>query len=151
MQTPNDIREYIESIQQEAYYTGTLLSDQVETLIQHLLHTLPSEPIHGKKCPECQRKCYTACRVCPHCHYRMKPKLQRAIQIDQLPPPPEPVPMDKDDCTYCFQTVMSNEKHILQCGCIYHVHCLKELAQHPYPEQRRCPCPKGRFIPQTFH
>ena len=75
MQTPNDIREYIESIQQEAYYTGTLLSDQVETLIQHLLHTLPSEPAHGKKCPECQRKCYTACRVCPHCHYRMKPKL----------------------------------------------------------------------------
>lgn len=145
METPHAIRQYIELLQAN----DALLTGQTKILISYLEQRLPGEPQNGKACPVCERKCYPACRVCPHCQYRMKPKKRRVDAA--LPLPPEPEPLHHNDCQKCFKPVDQSTEHRLQCGCLYHIQCLRKITQEKYPENRRCFCENGGPIPKDFY
>ena len=147
MFTPHDIRQYIEQLNARPQEP----SEEERKLCEFLLTLLPRQPDNGKICPACERKCFCACRVCPHCNYRLKPKLRRAPAIPVQIEPPEPVPRAANDCTKCAKPMSDQEKFILECGCAYHKECLRKKAKAIIPHHRKCFCKKpGCHIPIQF-
>ena len=143
MLTPHEIRQYIERIEARS---SPATDEESQTLRELLISTLPSTPENGKTCPNCERKCYCACRVCPHCHFRIKPKLRRARYE-----PPEPPPLAENDCIKCARPMADEEKYTLECGSSYHKECLRRKAKAMIPSHRRCFCKKpGCQIPDEF-
>lgn len=143
MLTPHEIRQYIEELESRS---SPATEEEARTLLELLILTLPSTPEKGKTCPNCQRKCYCACKVCPHCHVRLKPKARRTP-----PEPPEPPPLAENDCEKCARPMTDEEKFTLQCGCSYHKECLRRKAREPIASHRKCFCKKpGCQIPGEF-
>lgn len=144
METPHAVRQYIEALQEDE----SRLTDESRKLIEICLRTLPQLPEHGKVCPMCARKCFHACRVCPHCAYRIKPK-KRRIEAEQVQPPR--MRMRDDDCQECLQLIQPDQLRVLSCNCKYHIECLKKKANQTRKSRRVCfGCDKRTPVPDEY-
>lgn len=131
METSHQIRQYIESLREDP----DSLTPSNEILIAWLERHLPPIPQNGKVCPMCERKCFCACRMCPHCEYRFKPPKTR---IETMRMAPEPMNMLADDCIECLHRIEPSQLKVLSCNCAYHIECLKKIAQKPRKRERVC-------------
>lgn len=143
MTTPHDIRLEIEELREQGE-----VPPEISKWIDYLEQRLPKLPKNGMICPNCERKTYSACTTCQHCHFRLKAKRRR---LEVLPiRMPEPEPLDNNTCHGCLQTfAASDEKHtLIDCGCTYHIHCLNRITKRKFERQRSC-C--GFPIPLQFY
>ena len=146
MSNAHEIRLYVESLNDEQ------ISEEAKQLKEYLLANLPKIPKSGITCPACERKCYNTRRVCPHCKYRLKPKLRRAKKRPRPEPPAAPT-LEDDDCRRCGNRIEPAAKKILKCGCPYHEECLRIKANLDIPYLRKCLCgkPGNEIPPEYFH
>lgn len=124
-----------------ALSTETPTKEMVETLCGFLHGRLPQEFKSGKRCktcPTCSFKCHSRSLTCLNCFHEFR-KSQRGASAH--------LQIQANDCTLCSNEVLDEDKHVLECGCIYHVECLVKKAKRKFSKDQRCYCDAGRRIP----
>lgn len=118
MATPFDLKNLVENIRQQNP------SFEVLQLCTELLKRLPrsrTQPDQrGKVCPDCSHKMHNRCLKCPNCERQMAVSRGYRRNVPTL---------SSGDCNICGNKASGVELFTLECGHVYHRHCLSVWAE----------------------